>query len=266
VLQRGISSTAVSSGETHFAICVATDVQGFTPIAEKLSLKALNDLMQDYFEPFFAAVRKYDGVISNVTGDGTLCAWKTDPGVLQAHVNAIRATLEISAAVDKFNERHPATPFPTRFGIHAGEVDFTAIGGSGHYVATLLGDVANAVSRIEALNKQLHTRILASEEAVAGIAGFVIRPLGSFMLEGRSQPMRLVEILGRSGEAPRMTALAKSFAEGFAAFDAGEWREAAKRFRAVLEDYPYDGPTEYFVKLADSYTLGTARPVRVNAN
>jgi len=35
VLQRGISSTAVSSGETHFAICVATDVQGFTPIAEK---------------------------------------------------------------------------------------------------------------------------------------------------------------------------------------------------------------------------------------
>jgi len=32
---------AVSSGETHFAICVATDVQGFTPIAEKLSLKAL---------------------------------------------------------------------------------------------------------------------------------------------------------------------------------------------------------------------------------
>src|SRR6266446_10108537 len=233
VLQRAVSSTAMSSGETHFAICVATDVQGFTTIAEKLSLKSLNDLMQDYFGPFFAAVRRYDGVISNVTGDGTLCAWKTDPGVLQARVNALRATLEISAAVEKFNERHPATPFPTRFGVHAGEVDFTAIGGSGHYVATLLGDVANAVSRIESLNKQLHTRILASEEAVAGIDGFVIRPLGSFILEGRSQPVRVVEILGRSGEAPWMTALAESFAAGLAAFEAGDWREATERFRAV---------------------------------
>jgi len=270
VLQRQISSTAVSSGETHFAICVATDVQGFTTIAEKLSLKALNDLMQDYFEPFFAAVRRYDGVISNVTGDGTLCAWKTDAGVLQTRVKALSATLEIAAAVARFNERHPATPFPTRFGVHAGEVDFTAIGGSGHYVATLLGDVANAVSRIESLNKQLHTRILASDEAVAGVDGFVIRPLGSFILEGRSQPMRVVEILGRSGEAPRMTALVESFSAGLAAFDAGDWREAAERFRAVLEDYPDDGPAQYFVKLADIYSLepplpGRARPMRMNA-
>ena len=82
--------------------------------------------------------------------------------------------------------------------------------------------------------------------------------------------MRVVEILGRSGEAPWMNALVESFAAGLAAFDAEDWREAVKRFRAVLDDYPDDGPTEYFVKLADIYSLepplpGRARPMRMNA-
>jgi len=84
--------------------------------------------MQDYFEPFFAAVRKYDGVISNVTGDGTLCAWKTDPGVLQAHVNAIRATLEYRRRLT--NSMNGIRRLPFRHGLGSmPESRFTAIGG-----------------------------------------------------------------------------------------------------------------------------------------
>ncbi len=133
----------------------------------------------------------------------------------------------------------------------------------------LVGDVANTVSRIDLLNKLLHTCILASTEVLANVDGLVVRRLGTFTPVGKSESVDLTEILCRGGENSRLAALADSFAAGLAAFDAECWSDAANCFRALQADYPDDGPTSYFLDLADTYSRtppppGTARPIRLN--
>jgi hypothetical protein len=46
----------------------------------------------------------------------------------------------------------------------------------------LAGDVPNTASRLEFLNKHLKARILASKDMLAGVDGFIVRPLGAFLL------------------------------------------------------------------------------------
>ena len=49
----------------------------------------------------------------------------------------------------------------------------------------VIGDVPNTASRIERLNKQLGTTILASVSVVREQSGLCLRPVGRFVLAGR---------------------------------------------------------------------------------
>ena len=138
---------------------------------------------------------------------------------------------------------------PTRIGVHAGSALVGIVGGAGRYASTIVGDVANTASRIEGLNKQLGTRLLASEEALSQVTGFILRPRGDFLLAGKSEPIHVSEVLGRIGD-PRSAALARNFAEAFESFRSQCWDEAAMMLEALLHAYPRDGPSRYFLARA----------------
>ena len=263
------SPTAVPEGQTRFVVCLETDAEGFMTLSERLSPEGLQQLLNEYFPPLFAVIQRHGGVIPNVTGDAMICSWTTAGEPLQARTNAIHATLEMLDLVASFNARHPASPLPTRFGLHAGFAVLGAIGGAGHFATALVGDVTNTAARIESLNKQLNTRILASEEVLADVDGIVVRRLGTFILVGKAQAVHVAEILGRVGEDRRMAALAEKFAVGLAAYDSENWGEAARFFRDLQKEYPDDGPTSYFLNRAERFLQnppppGTDRPIRMN--
>jgi adenylate cyclase len=134
---------------------------------------------------------------------------------------------------------------PTRIGIHAGSALVGVVGGAGRYASTIVGDVANTASRVEGLNKQLGTRLLVSDEVLCEVSGFVLRPLGEFLLAGKSEPIRVAEVLGRTGD-PRAAALATGFAVAFKSFQLRCWNDAVELLDAVLRDHPNDGPSRYF--------------------
>jgi adenylate cyclase len=204
-----------------------------------------------------------------MTADSMMCAWYTEHDPAGARRNAIAAALDMAGLVEEFGERHPHSLMPTRFGLRAGRAAFGVVGASGHYVPTVVGDVTNTASRIDSLNKLLNTRILASAEVLEDVDGLIVRPLGTFAPVGKFESVDVVEILGWRSEDQRLAALAGAFAVCHAAFDGEGWGDAAKRFRALKEQYPDDGPTSFFLDLADRYsqnppTPGTARPIRVN--
>ena len=263
------SPTAVPEGQTRFAVCLETDAEGFMTVSERFSPAALHQLLNDYFPPLFAVIERHGGVIANVTGDSMMCSWTTAGEPLASRVNAIHATLEMSKLVAAFNARHPASPLPTRFGLHAGFAVFGAVGGAGHFTSALVGDVANTAARIESLNKHLGTRILASEDVLRDVEGIVVRRLGTFILAGKAQAVPVAEILGRTGEDRQMAALAESFGVGLAAYDAANWSDAARCFGDLQQDYPGDGPTAYFLRRAQGFLReppppGSDRPIRMN--
>jgi len=242
-----LRTSALPPGETRYAICLATDVKGFTTLAERLSPEALGQLLNEYLHVLFEVIQRHGGIIENVTGDGLMSVWTTTRDVRNARASAAIAAVQIRDAVAQFNIRHPAFQLPTRIGLHAGTVLIGAFGGAGHYTATVVGDVANTASRVEALNKHLNTRLLASEEALENVGGLILRRLGGFVLAGKSQPVQIVEILGPAGDA-RATAFANRFAAAMAAYRERRWEEATHGFNDLLQEYPDDGPSAFFLK------------------
>jgi len=243
-----LAAKAVPRGEIRYAACLATDIERFTSLSERLTPTVLAELMNDYFRPLFAIVQNHRGLIDSVSGDGMMCVWPTAGEEAGARRAAAAAAIEMQVAVAEFNDAHPQTPLPTRFGLHAGVVVLGAVGGAGHYVSTVVGDVANTASRIEGLSKHLGTQILSSKEALRRVDGLVLRPLGDFVLVGKSQPLEIVEVLGRAGADEAKAALGDAFAAALEAYRERRWKDAADRLERLQRDHPNDGPTAFFLR------------------
>jgi adenylate cyclase len=233
------------AGETRYSVCLASDVEGFTTLSERLPPHKVQTLLNQYFHGMFGVMQRHGGVISDISGDGVMCVWSGPAYSPSACRGAVSAAVELLEFVEQFNLQHPDQRLPTRIGIHAGSAFIGIVGGAGRYASTIVGDVANTASRVEGLNKHLGTRLLASEEVLRELTGFVIRPLGEFLLAGKSAPIRVAEVLGRAGD-PRLVALAGDFAEAFELFQSRCWRQAAMVLEAVLRNNPDDGPSRYF--------------------
>jgi adenylate cyclase len=237
------------AGEVRHSVCLASDIEGFTTLSERLPPQTVQHLLNQYFHAMFEVMQRHGGTISDIAGDGVMCIWSAPAYAPSACAGAVGAAVELLTAVEKFNLAHPRHMLPTRIGIHAGSALLGIVGGAGRYASTIVGDVANTASRIEGLNKQLGTRLLASEEALDQVTGFVLRPLGEFLLAGKSEPIRVSEVLGALGD-PRRAALASAFAEAFDAFQSHAWDESVRMLEILLRSYPHDGPSHYFLSQA----------------
>jgi adenylate cyclase len=243
---RGSSNLA---GEVRYSVCLASDIEGFTTLSERLPPEAVQNLLNQYFDGMFEVMQRRGGAISDIVGDGVMCIWTAPAFAASARAGAVNAAVDLLDVVEQFNLVHPENMLPTRIGIHAGSVLLGIVGGAGRYASTIVGDVANTASRIEGLNKQLGTRLLASEEALNQVTGFVLRPLGEFLLAGKSEPIRVSEVLGGVGD-PCTAALAGAFAEAFEAFQSRAWDDCVMMLEALLRSYPHDGPSRYFLSRA----------------
>ncbi|HMK68766.1 MAG TPA: hypothetical protein VK433_09480, partial [Stellaceae bacterium] len=86
-------------------------------------------------------------------------------------------------------------------------------GGGRFFDYTAYGDTINIAARLEAANKQLGTRVLASAAAATRAGDFHGRPVGDLALRGRSEPIRVFEPMHRNlEEASDAEAYRKAFA------------------------------------------------------
>jgi adenylate cyclase len=242
------------------AVCLTTDVRGYTALAEHLTPDELHQLLDEYHEMLRRLVTARHGLVWGRGGDSALCVWKASKK--EARLDACLAAIEIRDAIDRFNTRHPAAQqLPTCIGLDAGEIGLGAVGGE----LQAVGNPANAASRIEGLNRHLRTKLLASAGVVQDQQTLVVRRLGFFVLAGKADEVEIFEIVGRSGtiaEGDRQ--LCERFAAGLELFETGNWADAARWFRELALDYPADGPAPYYRDLCDRYAAAPAsggRPV-----
>ena len=231
-------------------ICLATDAERYTALAESMEPKDLAQLMNRYYEAVFDPVRRHGGMVSNVVGDSMLALWlatREDPAPLN---DACLAAIEISNAMREFRGSHDGIALPTRIGLHAGEILLGNIGAAQHFEYRPVGDIVNTATRIEGLNKYLGTRILVSREVISLTGMFLARDLGRFLLVGKSRPVHVCELVNLLAEAtPREKEYCASFAEGLELFRRQAWEKATETFQQTLGIREGDGPSLFYLRL-----------------
>jgi adenylate cyclase len=252
--------------ELVHGVCLSTDIENYSVTSQGMEPRSLASLMNEYYDTLGALVTRHGGLMLGRAGDSAMCVWTRRTHQwplgsrwpvwlargrrkdLDQRRKACLAALEIRKVLEQFNARHSTEPLPTRIGLHAGDLALGPVGGEYH----VIGDTANAASRIEALNKHLATTLLASEAAVEGVEGLSLRPVGAFVVPGRTGALRIVEIVGRADAIAEPTLnLCRRFAVALALFEEGRWEETRSEFQAMASDFPADGPTRYYLTLAE---------------
>jgi adenylate cyclase len=240
--------------ETTRAACVMTDVEGYTSLSARFTPAQVDALLTEYFAVLFEPVAKHAGFVSDLKGDSILAIWADRGGEAAVRVRVCDACLELRNAVDRFNAEHPDTPMPTRIGVNYGEVTLGAVGAASHYEYRAVGDTVNTASRVEQLSKDLGTRLLVTAALIDGLDPFLLRDLGEFQLRGRRTPTRIFELICRFEDAqPHQLNLCADFADALEAYERQRLEAARAGFRSLLDKYPEDGPSQYYLRLIEKH-------------
>lgn len=191
---RGVIARLVNNAESmawvresvHGA-CVATDGERYTALADSMEPEQLGSFLNRYFQTLFPPVASNEGWVADVVGDSMLAVWADVQPCPRVRERACQAALEIRAASERFN-RDATARMPTRIGIDFGPISLTTLGAGSHWEYRPVGSVPNTANRLQSLNKKLGTQVLASEAAIQGLDGLLVRDLGLFMLRVSAQP------------------------------------------------------------------------------
>ena len=251
-------------GGRFYGPCVATDIQGYTTLSESMNPSDLEKLMVNYRVILSSAIHQHAGRVMDTTGDSSLSVWikkSVNPvvGILfkwikkpvnaDVRIEACRASLDLSVAIERFNKLNNP-PLPTRVGLHFGSMSVSKKDG----VYSVTGDVVNTANRIQGANKVLKTRILLSSDVLDGLDGFLVRALGGFVLPGRIQPVNLFELITYQQLASKEQLwLCEIFAQALSAYQLQKWAEADQGFSDILKVFPTDGPAQLFLSLCLKY-------------
>jgi class 3 adenylate cyclase len=177
-------------GEVCTATVLFTDIEAFTTLTEAMAPTDTIALLNEYFEVVMEPVSRFGGVITNFTGDSLLAVFNVPEPDPDHAANAVRAALGIERALEGRTFGAGIT-MRTRIGINTGDVVAGAVGGSDRLGYTILGDAVNLAARLEQLNKDYGSLIMASAET-ATLAGdeFDFAPIGDITVKGRAQPVR----------------------------------------------------------------------------
>jgi len=176
-----------------------TDIAGFTAIAESMAPEKLAAHLADYFGCVVHALQRHGATVDKLIGDAVMAFWGA-PRPMEDHagraVDATAAALDALAAANARWREAGMPQLPTRFGLASGEVIVGNMGAPDRLAYTVIGDTVNLASRLEGLNKQYGTGVIAEQAVVeAARIGRRWRRLDRVAVVGRSEPTWVYELL-----------------------------------------------------------------------
>lgn len=241
-------------GQTVYGVCLFADIAGYTPVSEAMTPRELSDVMHKYLEATFAPIHKHGGLVVDLKGDSILAIWRGSSDDLMLRRKACEAALEVADAVRRFNQSNGAVKLPTRVSVHAGTIFLGSIGAGTHYEYGVTGDTVTTASRLDGLNKHLGTNILVSAEVLRDLTDFLAREIGTFLLQGKTQPVVAHELICRAADCgDRQNQACASFAEARQAFTARRWEEAKNKFIQSDEILNGDDVSRFYLKLCAAF-------------
>lgn len=251
-------------GESRRVTIWFSDIVGYTSISERLreTPELLVEVINEYFTTVTEIVERHGGYIDKFIGDAVMAVWGAPLPDAEAERHAVGAALDCLAALDDFNRdvvrgKYGLPDIGTRIGINTGTAVVGNMGSTGRFNYTVTGDTVNLAARLEGANKTYGSLLMVGEETARKLGDdFVLRRLDRLVVKGRTQPVKVYEVVGRraevgdnrlSGVRAFHSALAlyyrRRFADAIAAFQrlAGD-DEAAAMYVERCEHYLAEPP------------------------
>jgi adenylate cyclase len=241
-----------------------SDIRGFTTISENLDAQDLALFLNQYLSDMTGLVFESQGTLDKYIGDAVMAFWGAPFEVDDHAVNGCNSALKMIKRVREMHREWKAQGKPQLdigIGLNSGVASVGNMGSVLRYGYTALGDTVNLSSRLEGLNKDYGTHIIVNETTYAATqeGNFVYRELDLIRVKGKTQPVMIYELIGRTGEESVYGSFANvqlrldQFARGRTLYRARQWEEAQRVFQIMIDKWPDDGPARTYWKRCQEY-------------
>jgi class 3 adenylate cyclase/tetratricopeptide (TPR) repeat protein len=210
-------------GERRQVTVMFADMQGFTPLVEKLGPEKAYSVMDQVYEILIHKVHDYEGTVNEMTGDGIMALFGAPIALEDAPQRAIRSALAIHREITRFNDRMKQrysppplvgegegggerkaewAPIRMRIGIHTGPVVVGTLGNDLRVEFKAVGDTVNLASRMEGLAEPGTTYV--TDDTFKLTEGFFrFEAMGEKEIKGKEKPVKVYQVIAPSSRRTR---------------------------------------------------------------
>jgi class 3 adenylate cyclase len=247
-------------GVSRHMTALFSDIKGFTSIAEMLTPNHLVDLLNYYLSTMSDIILEQKGTIDKYQGDSIVSFFgaplELDDHALRACTAGIMMK-RIENEVNKYVLEKGISPSPllTRIGVNTGDMVVGNMGTQKKMNYTIISNAVNLASRLEGVNKQYGTWILATDSTIHETKGKLLtRRLDRVRVVGINEAVRIHEILElKSDASDALFEQVYLFHKAMDLFEERNWKDAEAAFNQVLKIHPNDGPSKHFAERCQQY-------------
>jgi class 3 adenylate cyclase/tetratricopeptide (TPR) repeat protein len=204
------SATPTPAAERRLVSVLFADLVGFTKLSESRDPEEVRELLSRYFEASRQLITRYGGTVEKFIGDAVMAVWGTPVAKEDDAERAVRAALDLVAAVAALGQEVGASNLKARAGVLTGEAAVT-IGAEGQ--GMVAGDLVNTASRIQSAAPPgaVFVGEVTRRSSEAAIA---YESAGSHELKGKSEPVPLwqaIRVVAGVGGSMRTSGLEAPF-------------------------------------------------------
>jgi len=195
--------------ERRVVTVMFADITGSTPLADRMDPEDVRAILTGYFNLMTEQIRKHGGTVEKYIGDAVMAVF----GAPFAHEDdpdrAIRAALDMQAALDHFNQQRQAQEpeakrLQMRIGINSGEVAASSNTRQARQDFLITGDAVNVAARLQAIATP-DTVLVGERTYLSTRDVFDFQALAPLHLRGKSELIPAWVVLGLHNYAAGIT-------------------------------------------------------------
>jgi class 3 adenylate cyclase/tetratricopeptide (TPR) repeat protein len=175
------SPKAAPTAERRLVSVLFADLVGFTTLSESRDSEDVRELLSRYFDASRRLIELYGGTVEKFIGDAVMAVWGTPTATEDDAERAVRAALDLVAAVSALGDEVGAPDLRARAGVLTGEATVT-LGAEGE--GMVAGDLVNTASRVQSVAEPGTVYVGASTRRSTEQT-IVYEDAGSFELKGK---------------------------------------------------------------------------------
>jgi class 3 adenylate cyclase/tetratricopeptide (TPR) repeat protein len=142
------AATPTATAERRLVSVLFADLVGFTALSESRDSESVRELLSRYYDTSRRLIELYGGTVEKFIGDAVMAVWGTPTATEDDAERAVRAGLDMVAAVSALGDEIGVEELRARAGVLTGEATVT-IGAQGE--GMVAGDLVNTASRIQGI-------------------------------------------------------------------------------------------------------------------